>query len=183
MIRLEYFSKEDFQQLIDWVPDASFIVQWSGPTFRYPLTNEQLATYLEGANEPEASKYIFKVIDNGTNEVVGHVSLGKVDRNNHSARIGKVLVGAADSRGKGYGAQIIHAALTFAFEKLNLHKVTLGVFDFNVSAIKCYEAAGFRRERILQDVAKMGDEYWTQIEMEILAGEWAEKMTDENLNS
>jgi len=175
LIRLAYFSKEDFQQLIDWAPDASFIVQWSGSTFTYPLTKEQLEAYIEGANQPEALKYIFKVIDNATNEVVGHVSLGKLDRNNYSARIGKVLVGAADSRGKGYGAQIIHAALTFAFEKLNLHKVTLGVFDFNVSAIKCYEAAGFRRERILQDAAKMGDEYWTLIEMAILADEWTEK--------
>ena len=175
MIRLEYFSKEDFQQLIDWVPDASFALQWSGPTFTYPLTKEQLEVYIEGANQPEALKYIFKVIDNGTNEVVGHVSLGKVDRNNYSARVGKVLVGAADNRGKGYGAQIIYAALTFAFEKLKLHKVTLGVFDFNVSAIKCYEAAGFRKERILQGAAKIGDEYWTLIEMTILAGEWAEK--------
>ena len=58
---------------------------------------------------------------------------------------------------------------------MKLHKVTLGVFDFNVSAIKCYEAAGFRKERILQDAAKIGDEYWTLIEMTILAGEWAEK--------
>lgn len=175
MIRLEYFSQADFQQLIDWVPGASFVVQWSGPTFRYPLTNEQLATYLEGANEPEASKYIFKVIDDATNEVLGHVSLGKVDRNNYLARIGKVLVGAADSRGKGYGAQIIHGALTFAFAELKLHKVTLGVFDFNVPAIKCYEAAGFRRERLLQDAAKIGDEYWALIERAILASEWTKK--------
>lgn len=65
MIRLEYFSKEDFQQLIDWVPDASFALQWSGPTFTYPLTKEQLEVYIEGTNQPEALKYIFKVIDNG----------------------------------------------------------------------------------------------------------------------
>lgn len=175
MIRLEYFSKEDFQQLIDWVPDASFALQWSGPTFTYPLTNEQLEVYIEGANQPEATKYIFKVVDDTADEAVGHVTLGKVDRNNYSARIGKVLVGAADSRGKGYGAQIIQAALQFAFEELKLQKITLGVFDFNTSAIRCYEAAGFRREKIIQDAAKIGDKYWTLMEMEILSGEWAQK--------
>lgn len=178
MIRLEYFSKEDFQQLIDWVPDASFVLQWSGPTFSYPLTSGQLETYLEGANEPDASKYIFKVVGNTTNKAVGHVSLGKVDRNNSSARIGKVLVGAADSRGKGYGSQIIDAVLIFAFEELKLHKVTLGVFDFNAAAIKCYEAAGFRRERVLPEAAQFDGEYWTLIEMEILSDEWRNQISE-----
>lgn len=177
LVRLEYFSKKDFQQLIDWMPDASFVLQWSGPTFSYPLTNGQLEKYMEGANKPDATTYIFKVMDDTINEVIGHVSLGKVDRNNSSARIGKVLVGAADSRGKDYGSQIIHAALAFAFEELKLYKVNLGVFDFNMLAIKCYEAAGFRRERSIKDAAKIGDEYWTLIEMGILYNDWENRIS------
>lgn len=34
---------------------------------------------------------------------------------------------------------MINAALNIAFNQLNLHRVDLGVFDFNLSAIAKYE--------------------------------------------
>ena len=172
LLKLASFSRDDFQQLMDWIPNATFAMQWSGPSFTYPLTTEQLENYIRGANEPNASTYVFKVIDEFTNEVIGHVSLGNVDRGNSSARIGKVLVGSANSRGKGYGTQLMNAVLTFAFEQLKLQKVTLVVFDFNTSAIQCYEKVGFKREGFIQGARKNGDEYWNLIEMGILYDEW-----------
>lgn len=54
---------------------------------------------------------------------------------------------------------MMKAILTIAFEELKLHKVTLGVFDFNTSAIRCYENAGFVKEGFLRDARKNGDEY------------------------
>ena len=33
-----------------------------------------------------------------------------------------------------------------------MHRVGLGVFDFNDSAIACYERAGFRREGVLREI-------------------------------
>ena len=124
MLKIEPFSPDDFQQLIDWIPDASFTLQWGGPAFTYPLTVEQLENFLQDDNTVNASKYIFKAVDESTNEVIGHISLGNVDRTNESARIGKVLIGQSESRGNGYGTQLMLAALTFAFEELKLHKVT-----------------------------------------------------------
>lgn len=168
MLKLEPFSPNDFQQLIDWIPDASFALQWGGPAFTFPLTVEQLENYLKDSNEINASKYIFKAVEESTNSVIGHISIGNVDRINESARIGKVLIGNSDSRGKGYGTQLMLAALKVAFEELKLHKVTLGVFDFNASAIRCYEKVGFKKEGLLRDARKNGDEYWNLIEMGIL---------------
>lgn len=175
LLKLEPFSPNDFQQLIDWIPNSSFALQWGGPAFTYPLTIEQLEDYLKDSNEVNASKYVFKAVEQSTNNVIGHISIGNIDRINESARIGKVLIGSSNSRGKGYGTQIMLAALKFAFEELKLHKVTLGVFDFNTSAIKCYEKVGFKQEGILRDARKNGDEYWNLIEMGILENEWPAK--------
>lgn len=176
MIKLEYFTEDDFQQLIDWIPTAEFTLQWGGPAFKYPLTKEQLLSYLKGANINGATKYIFKVVDITNNKVIGHVSLGSVDRLNQSARVGKVLVGSIGSRGKGYGTKLMNAILKFAFGELKLHKVTLGVFDFNYSAIRCYKKVGFQQEGLLRDARKNRDEYWSLIEMGILENEWKEKV-------
>lgn len=172
MIELAYFDRSDMEQLISWIPSASFTLQWAGPTFHYPLTVSQLENYLHHANKKDSDTFIFKVIDKDTKQVIGHISLGKVDRVNKSARIGKVLVGSSQYRGKGIGAEMVKAVLAIAFDELKLHKVTLGVFDFNISAIQCYKKVGFVQEGLLRDARKNGDEYWNLIEMGILENEW-----------
>ncbi|AOH56775.1 GNAT family N-acetyltransferase [Peribacillus muralis] len=174
MIELQYFERSNIEQLINWIPSAEFTLQWGGPAFQYPLTSEQLEKYLEEANKEDSDTYIYKVIDQESQKVIGHISLGRVDRVHKSARVGKVLVGSSEVRGKGIGSEMMKAVLTIAFEELKLHKVTLGVFDFNASAIRCYENAGFVREGFLRDARKNGDEYWNLIEMGILENEWRE---------
>ncbi len=75
------------------------------------------------------------MIDQETKKVIGHISLGKIDRINKSARIGKVLVGDTSMRGKSIGKKMMEAVLNVAFVQLKLHRVSLGVFDFNSAAI------------------------------------------------
>jgi RimJ/RimL family protein N-acetyltransferase len=102
MIKLEYFNKSDFKQLIEWSGDEAFLLQWAGPQFKFPLTEEQITNYLEGSNDINKSdKLIFKAIDEQTGTVIGHISIGGIDRENRSGRIGKVLVGKSLERGNG----------------------------------------------------------------------------------
>ena len=122
------------------------------------------------ANKEGAETLIYKVLDSNT--IIGHISLGKIDLNNRSARIGKVLVGNQNTRGKGVGQQMILSILEIAFEQMGLHRVSLGVFDFNAPAIRCYEKAGFTKEGLLLDARKYGDEYWSLWEMSMLEEEW-----------
>lgn len=175
MIKLQYFERTDFKQLIDWIDSPAFLLQWSGSAFEYPLTEEQLGKYIENANHEQADTYIYKVVEQETGVVMGHISLGRIDRSNKSARVGKVLVGHPSARGKGAGQQMIKEILKVAFDELKLHRVTLGVFDFNSAAIACYEKAGFVKEGLLRDHRKLGDKYWSMYEMSILEDEWAMK--------
>ena len=70
---------------------------------------------------------VYKAIDQETGNVIGHISLGKIDRKNKSARVGKVLVGDKNVRGKGIGQRMIKEILKIAFDDLYLHRVCLGV--------------------------------------------------------
>ncbi|OBR65217.1 aminoglycoside adenylyltransferase [Paenibacillus oryzae] len=172
MITLKYFGPDDFDQLIEWSGDAEFLLQWAGPQFQYPLSKEQLSLYLDAANDKNTSnKFIYKAVDEALNETVGHISLGGIDRYNRSGRIGKVLVGRP-YQGKGYGKQMINEVLKIGFDDLNLHKISLGVFDFNLSAIRCYEKSGFVKEGLIRDARRCGNTYWNLFEMGILEDEW-----------
>lgn len=149
-----------------------FLLQWGGPGFDYPLSDTQLEKYIENANNENSETMVYKVVDNDTDETIGHISLGNIDRKNKSARVGKVIVGEKNTIGKGIGQQMIKEILKIAFDDLQLHRVSLGVFDYNVSAIACYERSGFIKVGLLRDSRKNGDEYWSLWEMSILENEW-----------
>lgn len=172
MIELKYFEQPDFTQLIEWIDSPAFLLQWGGPGFTYPLDEKQLEQYIQKANDIDSDHLIYKVMDTETADVVGHISLGKIDRKNESARVGKVLVGNRNARGQGIGQLMMIEILKIAFRELNLHRVSLGVFYFNTSAIACYEKAGFKKEGLLRDSRKNGDEYWSLWEMSILENEF-----------
>lgn len=171
MLHLQPFTIKDFDQLISWVSTDAFLLQWGGPAFTYPLTTAQLHQYIFGANVEDATTYVFKAIDSTTNACIGHISIGRVDRIYRCARIGKVLI-APEQRGNGYGEQLMNAALTYAFDELQLERVTLGVFDFNEAAIQCYEKVGFIQHRFIENARAYHNTYWHLIEMELTKERW-----------
>lgn len=171
LIKLEPLKRSDFKQLINWINSEEFLIQWSGNAFTYPLNDQQLEQYIESTNT-----LAFKVIDEDSKEVIGHISLGQIDNINRSARIGKVLVGDTKMRGRSIGKHMMKAVLHIAFGELKLHRVTLGVYDFNTSAISCYEKIGFVKEGLLRDSKKVGETYWNLWEMSMLEYEWRAKI-------
>ena len=174
MIKLAYFTPDDFPLLINWISDEDLLMNWAGTQFKYPLTAEKLNWYLRDANNFEdSSTLIYKAVDTESNQMVGHVSLTAVNRVNRSARITRVFVGPAE-RGRGIGEQITKAVLEIGFNLLKLHRMSLGVFDFNQPAIRCYKKCGFRVDGILRDINKHGNEYWSMMEMSVLENEWQE---------
>lgn len=178
-IKLERFSSEDIPKLVAWSPTREFLMQWAGPGYQLETLELQLQKDMEGMSLENPTYLMFSVKDSETNETVGHIQLLNIDRSNLSARIGKVLVGGTESRGKGLGMQIIDAVLDIAFNELKLHRVDLGVFDFNKAAIACYEKAGFVKEGTFRDYRRINEEYWSLINMSILEDEYREKKNRE----
>jgi RimJ/RimL family protein N-acetyltransferase len=173
MIRLEYFTPADFKQLIQWIDNEQLLKEWSGSLFSFPLTEDSLAWYIEGANDlTDPDAFIYKAIDTETGETVGHISLGSFSETNKAARITRVLIGNTAARGRGYCQGMIKAVLRIGFEELGLHRISLGVYDFNEAAIGCYKKAGLKTEGIMRDVVRYKDGYWSLVEMAVLEDEW-----------
>lgn len=173
MLTLKYFEPSDFEQLISWSGDEAFLLQWAGLQFKYPLTKEQLEAYLEDANDMDtSSKLIYKVIDSASNKSIGHISIGAIDREHRSGRIGKVLLGDSASRGKGYGEQMLLAILKVGFEDLKLQRITLGVFDYNISALNCYKSVGFMEDKFIPNYTRIKGKSLNLVEMRIVEDEW-----------
>lgn len=175
-IELLRFSTADVDRLISWVPSPDFLFQWAGVSYQFPLTQEQIEEFLALGDGAEPEVMMYKAVrpgaGNEADDVVGHVDLLNIDRHNRSLTIGRVLVGDANSRGRGIGKEIVRSALRIAFDELGMHRVGLGVFSHNTAALACYEGVGFRREGTLRDYRRYGDQYLDLIMMSMLEEEW-----------
>jgi RimJ/RimL family protein N-acetyltransferase len=181
MIRLEFFTKDDFDLLIHWVNDEKILQNWTGSLFSFPLTHKKLDWYIDDTNDLESSDaLIYKAVDTETNETIGHISLGGISRKNRSARISRVLVGDTCSRGKGYCKRMIQALLRIGFEEMKMHRIELGVYTTNTSAIRCYESCGFMKEGVSRDILWEGNQFRSMLEMSILEDEWRNIQRFEN---
>jgi len=148
-------------------------MNWSGALFSFPLTQKSLDWYIEDVNDTAHSDaFVYKVIETTTGVVVGHISLGGISRKNRSGRISRVLVAPA-YQGKGYCCEMVKAILKIGFEELQLHRISLGVYDINQSAIRCYQKAGFAIEGTSRDCLLFKGSWWSLMEMSILEDEWA----------
>lgn len=173
MIVLEYFGRNDFGQLMDWIKDDELLMNWSGSLFNYPLTIKSLEWYIDDVNDiNNFDAFIYKAVDTGSGKTVGHISLGSISKKNKSGRISRVLVGGNDNRGRGCCQEMVKAVLKIGFEELQLHRISLGVYDFNTAAINCYKKSGLIVEGITRDVLNFKGNWWSLIEMSILEEEW-----------
>jgi RimJ/RimL family protein N-acetyltransferase len=173
MIRLEQFGRNDFEQLISWISDESLLTNWSGSLFNFPLTKESLDWYISDTNVNGSSDaFVFKAVNTGSGETVGHISLGGLSWKNRSARISRVLTGNHLQRNRGCCRAMIDAVLKIGFEELNLHRISLGVYDDNIAALKCYEKSGFKEEGVSRDILWQNEGWRSMIEMSILENEW-----------
>ncbi|MBD1936822.1 GNAT family protein [Microcoleus sp. FACHB-68] len=171
-IELQPFERDDFARLIGWITSADLIQQWAPSTFTYPLDDNQLEKYIQTSQGEKPTKKIFKAVDTHTFAVVGHIELDRIDLQNRSGTVSRVLVGEASLRGQGIGTQMVKKLLQFGFEELKLHRISIGVFDFNIAGVSCYEKVGFVKEGYFRDAYKAGDKYWSYYVMSILESEW-----------
>ncbi len=140
-------------------------MQCAGPL---PLDEEQLARHLQGNGGEEPERINFKAIDTDTCEMMVHIEWNRIDWNNGSTTLSRVLPAEV----KGWERRWFREAVRYTFDPLHLHLLDLYVFDFNHSAIGAYERGGFRQEGTLREAWKRGDTYWRLCVMSLLDREW-----------
>ena len=82
------------------------------------------------------------------------------------------LIFDADAVGRGIGAEAVRLLTRYAFERLNTHRLWLGVSEDNTRALKCYIDAGFKIEGRLRDELFYAGKHRAAIRMALLEDEW-----------
>lgn len=105
-------------------------------------------------------------IDDGA--FLGEVVLNQLDPANESCNFRIALAEAY--LGKGYGSEITQLVVDYALGA-GLHRISLGVYEFNGRARRAYEKAGFVLEGRLRDALLWEGEWHDELVMAVLASD------------
>jgi RimJ/RimL family protein N-acetyltransferase len=96
-----------------------------------------------------------------------HIGNIKIDPINYKHQIGEygILMGDKNNWGKGYAKEASQAVISFCFETLKLRKITLGVVEDNITAVKLYQSLGFEVEGKYRMHGKYDGKYCDAIRM------------------
>jgi RimJ/RimL family protein N-acetyltransferase len=168
-MKLIPFKLSHTHEVLSWIKTEAEMVQWAGPIFTWPMAQKQFREHIGAGITPPPSLYPFVLTE--SNRIAGYCELSGHNRNSNQATLSRVII-APKHRNRGMATFMTNEVLRFGFEQLGLHRIGLGVFDFNEPAITCYKNAGFRLEGTLRESAKVGDSYWNCHLMSILRREW-----------
>ncbi len=164
VLKLARFEERDMSQLISMIPDSRFLLQWAGPKYKFPLDADQLKETLVKTKGDLPTFQVYKAVQGKSKGTVGHIQLMEIDYQSSTCILGRVLI-YPDFRGKGLGSEMVRLAVAEAFEKIGLRDVTLGVFNFNTSAIATYKRVGFIEYYYKKAARQFENEFWDIIKM------------------
>lgn len=157
LISLSPFSESDFSRLINWIKTEDQLIQFAGPIFSFPLSEDQLAIYIRD------KRRIPLTIACG-DQIIGHCEL---NFQNEIPRLSRILIGAGEWRNKGIGKTVVRQMLSRIFSTTSFTAADLSVFDWNANAIACYRSIGFKIQEGAESSMQAGDKTWNAITMNI----------------
>jgi RimJ/RimL family protein N-acetyltransferase len=108
--------------------------------------------------QEDKNNVFFAIILKDRDRHIGNIKLGPINTIHRFADIG-ILIGEKDCWGKGYATDAIRLVVEYAFNKLNLHKVTAGCYAPNKGSLKAFKNAGFSQEGVRKNHCYYQGEY------------------------
>lgn len=157
--------------------DAAVLQPWFNDpdvtcfTLRYrPISLQEEEQYIEHISKQEQN-IVLLIVCREDDRIMGVTSLHQINYKNRNATFG-ITIGDKSCWGMGFGTEATELILQYSFQILNLHRVTLHVFEYNPRAIHIYEKLGFKKEGILREETFWDGKYHDTIVMGLLREEW-----------
>ena len=103
--------------------------------------------------------------------------MSSINKHYDSLDITRIYIADTNDRGRGYGREALELILKWAFDEMDMERVTLDHFADNRIAASLYEKTGFRREGIMRCGGKKNGRYVDLWLMSMLREEFHERQT------
>lgn len=156
-----------------WTHDADYLrmlgVEPSRPLSPYQI--KQKYENIEKKMDESKNLFYFNVRKQEDNRLVGFTKIYSVAWT-HGSGFVQLGIGAPADRGLGYGNDALRLLLRYAFEELNLFRLTAFVPGYNHSAIGFFEKSGFMEEVRRRQALNRDGHRFDIIDFGLLVDEW-----------
>jgi RimJ/RimL family protein N-acetyltransferase len=156
-----------------WTHNSEYVRLYSHDPVR-PLAPEQVKKEFEKIEkEMDESKrrFYFHARTKDENRLVGVAHIDYIEWNTGSSYFRLGIADPADRR-KGYGSEALHLLARYAFDELNLYRLTAVTASYNTAAMAFFEKHGFMLEVRRREALQRDNRRWDQLQYGLLADEW-----------
>lgn len=172
LVRLRGYELSDLDTVMKWINDEEVTQFLGGKMTTYPISSIAERKFIETVGLSESSTEKTFVIETlADKRFIGALSFNGIDWMNRHSGVG-IMIGDKQYWSRGYGSDAMRVLLRLAFDKLNLHRIWLHVYDYNPRAIASYEKCGFKREGVLREQRFYGGKHHDIVVMGILEDEY-----------
>lgn len=167
-LRLRQFRADDAAAMHDCFADPGAMRFWNTPVHTRPIETERS---VRNFIDCTPSYYRFwAVADAQTDRCLGLANYHDGHIRSRRASIGYMINPA--SQRQGIATEAVTAMLDFCFAELGLHRLEAFIHPDNQPSVRLIERLGFRREGLLRDHLRVGEEWRDDALYALLAAEW-----------
>ncbi len=131
-----------------------------------PQSIAMLQSYVRQEEENPNSVFM-GIIAKNNDEHIGNIKIHGIDNLHRHAQL-SIIIGEKKYWGRGYGTEAIKLAVNFAFNTLNLHRLTAGIYANNVASIKAFKKANFFEEGLRKEHRFYNGTYVDEVALAII---------------
>lgn len=169
-VELGWLTENDVDALLEIFGDAEVVRYWSSPK----LEDETAArALLADIHASFRARRLFQwgVRRRGSTAVIGTCTLLNIDAQHRRAEIGFAV--ARREWRKGVAAMATGGLISFAFERLGLHRLEADTDPRNHGSLRVLERHGFQREGYQRERYHQGGEVQDAVVLGLLRKEWS----------
>lgn len=172
---LRPYRKEDLKLMYKWMNDRE-ILSLVGEV--RPWSEEVLSDFYDKVKNDKDRAW-FSIVLKEEDRVIGETGLLRVFWDWRTTDL-TIEINEKDVWNKGYGTEAIQLMLSWIFETLGFHRVSIGVVGFNKRALHFYEKNGFKKEGVLREGYLYEGKFYDFIMMSILEDEFRKNRNNQN---
>ncbi|WKZ40312.1 MAG: GNAT family protein [Anaerolineales bacterium] len=178
LVRLSAADPEELgRHYVGWSRDTEMMRLFGSTPARMQSARASIEYYEKELRDQPPSHFYFNIRALEDDRLLGETDLDITSWASRDAFVG-IGIGDRADWGRGYGTDAMQLILRYAFAELNLHRVSLSVFEYNPRAIRSYEKCGFRIEGRRRSALLKDGKRWDMFYMGILLEEWMELNND-----
>ena len=143
---LRAFEREDAERCYRWMNDPNIVRTLNA---RYHIAFQSELEWIERAMHTDVMERHFAIERKDDRSHIGNASIHDIDWVSRRGWFG-LFIGEPTAWNRGFGGDAIQTLVRFAFDEMNLEKLSIRVFDYNDRAKHVLETRGFVQEGCLK---------------------------------